>query len=168
MTRICVAKILNAHGIKGFVKIRPFVDDISLLVNDQITLYKSENGQDKIVITLKNPVKGDYLAYIDGVNDRNAAEELRHVEIFMDEDDLPALDDDEIYHKDLVGLNVVNESDEKIGVVKSIQNFGAGDLVEIKPISGKSFYIPFNEDYVLDIDLDSETLKATNYQDFMD
>ena len=168
MGRICVAKILNAHGIKGFVKIRPYVDDVSLLQDDDITLYKDADGTKRIILTLKNALKGDYLASIEGVNDRNAAELLRHAEIYMDESDLPDLDEDEIYHKDLQQMDIMDEQGTKIGQVKSIQNFGAGDLIEVKPISGKSFYIPFNENYVLDIDTESKQMKVTNYQDFMD
>ncbi|MEC7576057.1 MAG: ribosome maturation factor RimM, partial [Pseudomonadota bacterium] len=97
-----------------------------------------------------------------------AAELLRHAEIYMDESDLPDLDEDEIYHKDLQHMDIMDEQGTKIGQVKSIQNFGAGDLIEVKPISGKSFYIPFNENYVLDIDTESKQMKVTNYQDFMD
>jgi len=167
MGRICVAKILNAHGIRGLVKLRIHAENIELLRDPNITLYRDHSSADTIVFTLKNALKGDYLAEVKGVNDRNGAEALRHLEVFMDESDLPTLEDDEIYHRDLVGLDVLNEDNQKLGRVKAVQNFGAEDLLEIAPSSGNSFFLPYRKNIVLKADTDAKQIIVTDYEDFI-
>jgi 16S rRNA processing protein RimM len=167
MSRLCIAKILNAHGIRGLVKIRIYADDISLVKGPDAVLYRDAESSEQIKITLKNPIKGDYLASVEGVDDRNAAEELRHLEIYMDEAKLPTLDDDEVYHRDLVGLSVIDSEKNKLGTVKLMQNFGAGDLLEIAPNSGNSFYLPFNKDYIVNIDLDEQQVTVQDFEDYL-
>ena len=167
MSRLCIAKILNAHGIRGLVKIRIYADDIDLVKGSDAVLYRDAEGSDQIKITLKNPIKGDYLASVEGVDDRNAAEELRHLEIYMDEAKLPTLDDDEVYHRDLVGLSVIDSEKNKLGTVKLMQNFGAGDLLEISPNSGNNFYLPFNKEIIVNIDLDEQQVTVQDFEDYL-
>lgn len=168
MTRIRVAKILNAHGIKGFVKLRVFAEDIYLIEDPDVVLYRGKDSQEPIKITLKNAVKGDFLAAIDGVNDRNAAEELRHLEIFMDEGALPELEEDEFYHKDMAGLKVFDKDGNEFGKVKSIQNFGAEDLFEISPNAAKNFYLPYRDEFIINLDVDEKKLTIQDYEDYME
>ncbi len=167
MARICVAKILNAHGIRGLVKLRIHAENIELLRDPNITLYRDETSDETIIFTLKNALKGDYLAEVKGVSDRNDAEKLRHMEVFMDEADLPTLDEDEVYHRDLVGLDVINEEDQKLGRVKAVQNFGAEDLLEIAPSSGNSFFLPYRKDIVLKTDTNAKHIIVTGYEDYI-
>jgi 16S rRNA processing protein RimM len=167
MARICVAKILNAHGIRGLVKLRIHAENIELLRDPNITLYRDKTSDDTIIFTLKNALKGDYLAEVKGVSDRNDAEKLRHMEVFMDEADLPTLDEDEVYHRDLVGLDVINEEDQKLGRVKAVQNFGAEDLLEIAPPSGNSFFLPYRKDIVLKTDTNAKHIIVTGYEDYI-
>lgn len=169
MSRICVAKILNAHGIKGLVKLRLYVEDANLIEDPDISFYKGEVSNETIKIKLKNPIKGDFLAEIVGVHDRNAAELLRHAKIYMDENALPDLKDDEVYHKDLIGLSLIDkDSKEPIGRVKSIQNFGAEDLFEIAPLSGNAFFLPFRDEFIVDINIGDKFITITGYEDYLD
>ncbi len=151
--RILIGEIATAHGIKGFVKVRSFVDDEELLEGDAV--FTKETGDKTIKITLKNALKGDWVAEVKGVADRNEAERLRGTKLYIDRDAMPETDDGEYYIEDLKGLRVVDKDGKEIGTVLSIENFGASDLIDIKPESGASFYIPFTDDTVLDVDFES-------------
>jgi 16S rRNA processing protein RimM len=85
------------------------------------------------------------IARLDGVTDRTAAEALRGQLIEVDRDSLPALEEGEYYHADLVGLPCVDEAGNALGSVAGIENFGAGDLIEVLLPNGKRSLIPFRE-----------------------
>lgn len=155
--RVCLGKIVAAHGVKGLVKILPFGEDASLL---QGALYTNESGPDSLSVTLKNPLGKYILAAIDGCVDRNRAEELRGTKLFIGRDALPVLDDgDGFYYEDLIGLKALSKDGEHIGKVIAVDDFGAGDLLEIQPVGGgQSYYVPFNEQYVPNTDLEAGTV----------
>lgn len=150
--RILIGEIATAHGIKGLVKLRSFVEDESLFKTAKV--YTGEISDKTISLTLKNQMKGDWLAEVKDVADRNAAELLRGTKLYIDRDAMPEPDDGEYYIEDLKGLRVVDESGKEIGTVLSVENFGASDLLDIKPQSGASFYLPFTDDTVKNIDMD--------------
>lgn len=154
--RIQIGEIATAHGIKGFVKLRSFVEDETLLTGDNV--FTSENGDKTVKITLKNAIKGDWVAEVKGVADRNAAEILRGTKLYIDRDALPQADDGEYYIEDLKGMNVVDKDGKALGTVLSIENFGASDLIDIKPESGASYYVPFTDDTVIDVDFETRTI----------
>lgn len=152
--RILIGEIITAHGIKGFVKVRSYAEDKTLLESDSV--FISETGSATINLTLKNALKGDWVAEVRGVSDRNAAEALRGTRLYIDRSLLPDNKDaDEFYVEDLKGLSVTDKHGKTIGTILSVENFGASDLLDIKPDSGDSFYLPFTEDAVLDVDLDA-------------
>lgn len=137
---VAVAKILTAHGVRGLVKLRVYLEnahDIEGFTN--ITDASGKNYK----ITLKNPIKTDWVAQIVGVDDRTAAESLRNLDLFIARDDLPALED-HVYYHDLIGRRVINTENEMIGEVADVNNFGAGDLLLIKPVTGKDFFVPYS------------------------
>ena len=149
--RILIGKIATAHGIKGFVKVQAYAEDPFLLNG---TLYTSETAPETITLTMKNSMGKIWLAAVDGVTDRTEAEKLRHTELWIDRDALPALDDDEVYYEDMIGLTVT-EDGETIGKIIGVDDFGAGPLLDIKPENGgDSFYLPFAEQYVRETDID--------------
>jgi 16S rRNA processing protein RimM len=88
-----------------------------------------------------------------GVDDRNAAERLNGVELYIARDKLPATDAGEYYHADLIGLAAVTTADEPLGHVIAIHNFGAGDIIEIAPPSGATMLLPFTNAVVPTIDV---------------
>lgn len=145
--RICVAKIATAHGVRGLVKLHVFVDNLDLLQN---TLYTSEKDDTSLTLKLKNATAKHWLAEIEGVSDRNAAEELRGTNLYISKSDMPELEDGEMYVSDMIGLSVFDEQDNEIGKVLALDNFGAGDLLDIKPIGEDSFYLPYNDETVID------------------
>lgn len=157
--RILIGEIATAHGIRGLVKLRSFVDDETLLEGDNI--YTEESGGKAISLKIKNPLKNDFVAEVKGVADRNMAETLRGTKLYMDRDALPDADDGEYYIEDMKGLKVVGKDGKDIGTVLDVVNFGASDLIDIRPASGgESFYLPFTDDCVLDVDFDKGVVTA--------
>lgn len=155
MKRICVGEITSAHGVRGFVKVRCFGDDPETLV--KYDLYTSEDGAEIVHLDLKHMAGGALVAEVEGVADRNEAEKMRGMKLWVDRDALPELED-AYYHADLIGLEARGPDGAAIGTVISVQNFGASDLLEIKPESGKAFYLPFIDEYVGEIDLAARTV----------
>lgn len=150
--RIQIGEISSAHGIKGYVKVRSFVEDETLF--ESSALFTDETSNKTISIKLKNALKGDWVAQVKGVDDRNAAELLRGTPLYLDRDNLPDIDDGEFYIEDLKGLRVIDGNGHDIGTVVNVENFGAGDLLDIKPASGPSFYAPFHDQTIVNIDMD--------------
>lgn len=146
--RICVAKIATAHGVKGLVKLHVFAEDIGLLNN---TLYTSETGDSEISMTLKNATAKHWLAEIKDVTDRTEAEKLRGTELYIDQEHLPEPEEGEFYFSDLIGLDCFDKDDQPIGKIIAVENFGAGDLLEIQATGQESFYLPFNDDTIIEV-----------------
>lgn len=153
--RVCLGRIAAPHGVKGLVKLLPYGNDSSLLGGE---LYSSEEGTETLHITLKNALGKYILANIKGCDDRNRSEELKGTELYLDRSALPELEEGEFYQDDLVGLKVIDKNGEHIGKVIAFENFGAGDLLEIQPLSGQSYYNPFNDNYVLNTDIEGGTI----------
>jgi 16S rRNA processing protein RimM len=151
--RICVAKIGAAHGIRGDVKLWPMTAD-PMAFADYGTL-ESEDGKRTFEIVRAKPAGNFLIAHFKGVDDRNAAEKLVHIELFVSRDALPEIGEEgEFYYADLVGLKAVDRSGAQIGEIAAMHNFGAGDLVELKLASKRdTVLIPFNEETVPVIDI---------------
>src|SRR5262245_17010522 len=93
---------------------------------------ETEDGTRTFTIEALRPAKDFLVARFKGVSDRNAAETLCHIELYVARDRLPPPDDDEFYHSDLIGLAVVDTQGGALGSVVAVHNFGAGDLIEIR------------------------------------
>ena len=162
--RICIGKISSSHGVKGLVKIIPYCEDTSLLNG---ILYTDKMGNDTLNITLKNSMGKSVLAQIDGVTTPEQAKLLKH-SLYISRETLPEIkSSDEFYIEDLANLDVQDSKGEKIGTVITVQNYGAGDLLEIKPKSGTSFFVPFQDEYVRNINLDEKYVTVENAERFI-
>lgn len=147
MKRILLGKIAAAHGIKGLVKVSFYGEDPALLESG--SLYTAETGDSSVGISLKNPMGKFYLAEVEGCTSRNDAEALRGTELYIDRDRLPEIEEEgTFYYEDLMGLQALNKGGTEIGRVHAVHNFGAGDLLEIKPLSGETYLVPFTDEYV--------------------
>jgi len=151
--RIRVARIGAAHGIRGEVKLWSFTEDPMAVAN--YGPLETEDGARRFEIEAARPGKDFLVARIAGIEDRNAAEKLRNIDLFVPRGRLPPIKEaDTFYHADLVGLEAVSEAGVALGAVIAIHNFGAGDLIEIEPGSGgEPLLLPFNETTVPTIDL---------------
>ena len=132
---VVLAVITGAHGVGGEVKLKLFTDDLST--------YKSFNGG---ALTLKS-LRG-LIARFAEVPDRTAAERLRGTELTVPRSTLPPLGEGEYYHADLIGLPVVSSDGVDLGFVVTVENFGAGDILEIERPDKKRFMVPMRPDAV--------------------
>ncbi|MBQ8293805.1 MAG: 16S rRNA processing protein RimM [Alphaproteobacteria bacterium] len=126
--QILVGKIVAPQGIRGEVRVQSFAESPSDFKKFKIQSSKFSESDFKFVRV--QPNSNVVIAKIRGVDDRNAAEMLRGVELYIARDALPQLADDEFYQADLIGFDVVRDG-IKIGVVSCFQNFGAGDIIEL-------------------------------------
>ena len=149
--RILIAEITTAHGIRGEVVVRAYTDNPDSLVAYG-PLMDAPGGRSFTLTTLRVTNKG-VLARVAGINDRNAAEALRGTKLYVDRAKLPSTGEAEFYHADLIGLRAVSEDGQALGEIVSVQNFGAGDLLELKPLEGETEFIPFENRWVPTVDL---------------
>lgn len=160
--RVCIGKVAGAHGVKGLVKIKPFCDDLTLLNGE---LFIDKTGQDILTVTLKNPSGKYIIAQAEEITTREQAGQTK-CSLYILREQLPETEEDEFYHEDLIGL-VALEANQEIGAIKAIENFGASDLMEIKPKNGNSYFIPFDDQYIEDINLDEKTIHLKNTKHFI-
>jgi 16S rRNA processing protein RimM len=150
--RICLGQIGAAHGVRGEVRLYSFTADPAA-----ITSYGPLEAEDGRVLKIESlrPAKDHFVARIFGIADRSAAERLTNVKLYVPRDRLPPpTDSDEFYHADLIGLAVVDRAGQKLGTVVAVHNFGAGDLIEMRPEDGdKTELVPFNETTVPEVDV---------------
>ena len=137
--RIALAAVAGAQGIKGELRLKLFGEGAaSLAVHKTVFLGGVERG----LLSVRDAGKAA-VARIAGVNDRNAAEALRGQLIEIDRTALPPLEEGEYYHADLIGLPCEDLEGKAAGAVVAVENFGAGDLLEVERTDGKRSLIPF-------------------------
>ncbi|MGJ3649761.1 ribosome maturation factor RimM [Sphingomonas sp. GlSt437] len=134
-TPVTLAVVIGAHGVAGEVRLKVFADDLGR--------YKSFNDGALTLTSLRAGSNGA-IARFKQVADRNAAEALRGTELTVPRSALPPLADGEYYHADLIGLAVETIEGEAVGRVVLVENFGAGDVLEIEKHDGKRFMAPMN------------------------
>jgi 16S rRNA processing protein RimM len=151
--RICVARIGAAHGVRGEVKLWSFTEDPAAVA--QYGPLETQDGTRCFEIEALRAAKDHFVARIAGVNDRDAAEKLRNIELYIPRARLPKIEEaDTFYHADLVGLDAVTPDGARVGTVHALHNFGAGDIIEIAPDGGgEPLMLPFNETTVPKIDV---------------
>jgi len=146
-----LAVIGAAHGIKGEVRVKTFTED-PIALGKYGPLYAADGRVFKVAGI--RPAKDVVIVRFEGVNDRNTAETLNGEALFVDRSALPEeLTEEEFYHADLIGMAAFDETGESLGRVVAIHNFGAGDLLEIRPRFGQTVVIPFTREAVPEVDL---------------
>ncbi len=138
---IAVGVFGAAHGVRGEIRLKSYTAD-PLAIGHYGPL-KSKTGAIFKLLALR-PVKDDIcVARVDGVGDRNGAEKLTNTELFILKEQLPAADEDEFYFADLIGLRAEDEAGAVLGHVKSIENYGAGDILVLQSDQGEATMLPF-------------------------
>jgi len=148
---ICVARIGAPHGVRGAVKLWTFTED-PLAVKAYGPLA-TKDGARQFEVTHAREAKDHLVANFKGIATREEAEKLNGLELYVAREKLPATDDDEYYHADLIGLAAVTSANEPLGRVIAIHNFGAGDIIEIAPPQGVTMLLPFTNAVVPTVDL---------------
>ncbi len=149
--QVCVARIGAPHGVRGAVKLWTFTEDPFA-----VTRYgplATGDGTRSFEVAHAREGKGHLVATLKGVTTRNEAERLNGIELYVAREKLPATDEDEYYHADLIGLAAVSAVDEPLGKVIAVHNFGAGDIIEIAPPKGATLLLPFTNAVVPTVDI---------------
>ncbi|MGH6707276.1 MAG: ribosome maturation factor RimM [Sphingomicrobium sp.] len=139
--RVALAAVAGAHGIKGEVRLKLFADSVESLSRHSRVYV---GGREVAVRDIRDGGK-TAIARLEGISDRSAAEALRGQLVEVDRDRLPPLEEGEYYHADLVGLPCIDEEGKQTGTVVAVENFGAGDLLEVERLNGKRSLIPFRD-----------------------
>lgn len=152
--RVCLGVIVGAHGVRGQVRIKSFTEDPA-----DVAAYgpvSDAEGRRSFDLRVTGEAKGVVLAALSGVGDRNAAEALKGLQLFVPRAALPALEDEEVfYHADLIGLRAEDGAGRLIGRVKAVHDFGAGDLLELALEDEREHLVPFTRMVVPVVDLAS-------------
>jgi 16S rRNA processing protein RimM len=143
---ILVGRVAGAFGVKGEIRINSYTEDPAALVRYRALLRA--DGSAALTLSGGRAHGGGLVARAREVATREEAEALRGLELFVPRELLPDTDEDEFYLADLIGLAAVTPDGAALGRVKSVQNFGAGDLLEIAPEAGPSWWLPFTREAV--------------------
>ncbi|MEM9871286.1 MAG: ribosome maturation factor RimM [Pseudomonadota bacterium] len=157
--RICVGSIGGAYGVQGEVRIKSFC-----AVPEDIETYApltTEDGTRSFTLAIIRPIKNGFTSRIAEVATKEQADALKGTQLYARRDQLPSLPDDEFYYTDLVGLDVFDTGGAPLGQVKSVQNHGASDLLEVHaPGATATVLLPFTQAAVPTVDLASRRIVA--------
>ncbi len=134
---VTLAAVAGAHGVTGEVRLKLFGEGVEALKR-----YRAFNASSLTLTKLRDDGKGGAIARFAEVTDRTAAEKLRGTALTVPRSSLPPLAEGEYYHADLLGLPAVSTEGEDLGECIAIDNFGAGDVLEIRRPDGKRFMVP--------------------------
>jgi 16S rRNA processing protein RimM len=152
--RVCLGQIGAAHGVRGEVRLRSFTADPAAIAD-----YGPLETEDGRVLEIEKlrPAKDHFVARLSGIRDRDAASALTNTKLYVPRERLPRTKDpDEFYHADLIGLAAVDRAGKTLGTVVAIHNFGAGDLIGVRPQTGGSTeLVPFDLTHVPEVDIAS-------------
>ncbi|MGA7323619.1 MAG: ribosome maturation factor RimM [Rhodomicrobium sp.] len=153
--RVLLGRITGAHGLKGEVKIVAFTSN-----PEDVAAYGSLMSADGTrtieIASFRGAGGGAIIARLRGIEDRNGAEALKGLELFVPRSALPPATADEYYHSDLIGLTATSVDGETLGKIIAVHNFGGGDLLELRPVQGRQTeLIPFESTHVPKVDIES-------------
>ena len=140
---VTLAAVAGAHGVTGEVRLKLFGEGL-----EAFSAHRRFNDGALTLAKLRSDGKGGALARFAEVADRTAAEALRGSVLTVPRSELPPLGEGEYYHADLLGLAALSDAGEPLGIVIAVENFGAGDVLEIERPNGKRFMVPMREDAV--------------------
>jgi len=148
---VLLAVVLGAHGLKGEVRVKTFTETPEALA--RYAALHAKDGRVFTVAQLRPGKAAEAVVTFTEVVDRNTAEALKGLELFVAREHLPMPQENEFYHADLVGLSAEDEAGRVIGTVKAIHNYGAGDVIEIARGADDTVMLPFARDFVPTINL---------------
>lgn len=139
--RIALAAVAGAQGVRGEVRLKLFSEKAENLARHQNLIV---GGAARRLLSIREG-SNTAVARFEGIADRAAAEAIRGALVEVERSDLPPLEEGEYYHADLVGVAAVDQSGNAIGTILGVDNYGAGDLLEIELEDGKRSLIPFRQ-----------------------
>ncbi|WP_413205700.1 ribosome maturation factor RimM [Rhodospirillum sp. A1_3_36] len=160
--RLLVGVIVGTHGVRGLLRVKSFTQDEAALCS--YGPLTDEGGSRSFDLVFKNLAKGVVLCALKGIDDRDAALALKGTRLYMDRSALPkdALEEDEYYHADLIGLPIERADGGNLGVVRAVHDFGAGDMLEValSEDASKVVFLPFTQACVPVVDIKAGRLVA--------
>jgi len=142
---VTLAAITGAHGVTGEVRLKLFGEGVAALKR-----YCAFNDSKLTVQKLREDGKGGAIVRFAEISDRNAAEALRGTLLTVKRSEMPALAEGEYYHADLIGLDCVSTDGAALGTCVAVENYGAGDVLEVRRENGKTFMVPLRPEAVPD------------------
>jgi 16S rRNA processing protein RimM len=153
---VLLGEIGAAQGLKGEVRLRSYTEEPTAIAS--YGALEDERGRAVEIESFRVTPKA-LIARIKGVTSREGAEALARTKLYLPRTRLPEREEEEWYHADLIGLSAIGQDGETIGTVVAIQNFGAGDLIEIKPMGGgATVLVPFTRETVPEVDVEGGRL----------
>jgi 16S rRNA processing protein RimM len=147
---VLMGVITGAHGVKGLVRVKSFTRDPA-----GIAAYgplRDERGR-SFALAPVGAAKGILIMRLEGVSDRDAAEQLKGVKLYLPREALPEPGEEEYYHADLLGLAVITKDGKNLGRVRTVHDYGAGDSLEVECPDGKVMIVPFTREAVPLVDI---------------
>jgi 16S rRNA processing protein RimM len=163
---VCVGVVTGVRGIKGDIRVKSFTAEPEDLVSYGPLTDKT--GTTVYTVKVTGTAKGLLITRFKGINDRTEAEKLKGTELFVHKDALPEPEDDEFYYQDLVGLKAELEDGSEFGTVAAVENFGAGDVLEITGSAEGTVMVPFTRDVVPVVDVKAGRLVINPPDGLMD
>ena len=150
--RVLLGRVVGARGLKGEVRIKTFTQDPRAIA--KYGPLEDETGARKFEISKLQVVKDGVVVQLKGVTSRAAAQALKGLEFWVGREKLPEMEDGStFYYADLIGLVAIDANGAALGQIVAVQNFGAGDLLELRPATGgATVLVPFTQEIVPDID----------------
>jgi 16S rRNA processing protein RimM len=149
--RVCVGVIVGAQGVRGAVRVKPFTASPEAI--GSYGPVEDEAGGRRLALRVVGQAKGVVVATLAGVADRDAAEALKGVRLYVPRTALPAPEAEEWYHADLLGLAAVLADGTELGRVAAVHEYGAGDSLEIERPQGAPVLVPFTRAAVPVVDI---------------
>ncbi|CCZ21289.1 ribosome maturation factor RimM [Acetobacter sp. CAG:977] len=153
---VCVGVITSVHGVRGNVKVKSYTANA-----EDFASYgelRDASGKHCLNVEITGRIKDQFLVKVKGVNDRNAAEALRGMKLFVSRSRLPETAAGEFYYADLIGMVAKTPDGKVLGTVKAIYNFGAGDMLEIEKPDSDTEFVGFTDRTVPCVDLQKREL----------
>lgn len=150
--RVCVGAISGSFGVRGEVRLKSFCADPEA-IGDYAPLFNEDSSR-SFTLKITRAIKGGFAATMSGVATKEEADALKGTRLYAERDALPDLPDDEYYHADLIGLEVLDTGGRQLGHVRAVHDHGAGDLLEIHgPGMTSTVLLPFTNAAVPTVDL---------------
>ncbi len=154
---VCLGAVAGAHGLRGEVRVLAFTAEPES-IGDYGDVATEDGAHTFSLTVVRRLPRGQILARLAGVTDRNMAEALKGTRLYVPRDHLPSPQEGEYYHTDLIGLAVRTTGGDALGTVIAVHNFGGGDMLEIQASDEPSIMVPFTPDVVPHVDVGGGTV----------
>jgi 16S rRNA processing protein RimM len=163
--RVCVGQFAGAQGVRGLAKLRSFCGVASDVLN--YGTLSSEDGKRSFAVTAEGEAKGNLIVRVEGISDRDQAQALNGLRLYVNRSKLGDLEEDEFLHADLIGLEAVTADGSPMGRIRAVHDFGGGDILEIERPGADSVLAPFTKAIVPDVNIAARRVTIDLPEDWM-